>query len=330
MKLQITHETCYDYMPPVDIAQHVSYLQPRDLPHQQLLSHSLMIEPMPAQQIATQDVYGNTRQFFSLQNSHTQLKVVARSVVATRAQPLPQSEISWEQVRERFRYSTGCRYDAAAEFVFSSPYVPRHAAFAAYARPSFAAGTPLLLAARDLMSRIHRDFTYESQSTQVNTPALEALAQRKGVCQDFAHIMVACLRVSGLPARYISGYLLTHPAPGQPRLVGSDASHAWVSVYLPDLPEPERWCDFDPTNDRDGWGSPGEDYVTLAMGRDFADVSPIRGVIHGGASHILSVGVTVEPWNRAPLASPQGTGQESQSQGQSQGQDQIQTQSTIN
>jgi transglutaminase-like putative cysteine protease len=317
MKLQITHETCYDYVPPVSIAQHVAYLQPLNTNNQQLLSHSLLIEPEPAQQIATQDVYGNTRQFFSLQTAHTQLKVVARSIVSTQARPMPESLMGWEEVRERFRYSSKGTFDAAAEFVFASPYVPRHADFTAYARPSFAAGVPLVLAARDLMQRIHHDFTYESQSTQVNTPALEALAQRKGVCQDFAHIMIACLRASGLPARYVSGYLLTQPAPGKERLVGSDASHAWVSVYLPDLPMGNRWCDFDPTNNRDGWGTPGEDYVTLAVGRDYADVSPIRGVIHGGTHHTLNVGVTVEPFIGYGLPN-QGTSQ-SQSQSQNQG-----------
>ena len=163
-------------------------------------------------------------------------------------------------------------------------------------------GRRLIDAARDLMTRIHTDFTYESQSTEVNTPALEALAQRKGVCQDFAHIMIGCLRAMGLPARYVSGYLLTQPPPGQPRLVGSDASHAWVAVYLPDLPgaqEGRGWYDLDPTNDRSGWGTPGEDYVTLALGRDYSDISPMRGVIHGGARHTLSVAVTVEPLEEA-------------------------------
>ena len=156
-----------------------------------------------------------------------------------------------------------------------------------------------MAASVDLMHRIYRDFTYESQSTQVNTPALEALAQRKGVCQDFAHIMIACLRSMGLPARYVSGYLLTEPAPAPSSSSGSDASHAWV-VGVP--ARPARGCSagvtLDPTNDRAGWPSPGEDYVTLATGRDFADVSPMRGVIHGGASHTLKVGVTVEPVER--------------------------------
>jgi transglutaminase-like putative cysteine protease len=295
VKLQVTHETRYDYLPAVETAQHMAYLQPVDGQHQKLLNHSLRISPTPSQSRLTPDVFGNVRCFFSLQAPHTVLEVVAHSVVATVARPLPDSSISWDQTRELLRYQSGGRFDAACEFSFTSPCCPRHPEFTAYARPSFAAGVGVLAGAKDLMRRIHTDFTYESQSTQVNTPALDALAQRKGVCQDFAHIMIACLRAMGLAARYVSGYLLTQPAPGTIKLRGSDASHAWVSVYVPDLPHGERWCDLDPTNDRAGWHSPGEDYVTLAIGRDFGDVSPIRGVIHGGASHTLSVGVTVEP-----------------------------------
>ncbi len=326
MKLQVTHETRYDYVPAVEIAQHMAYLQPLNTRHQQLLSHSLRISPTPAQIRQTVDVFGNARCFFSLQTPHTALEVVARSVVATSSQPVPDSSIGWEQTRELMRYQSGGRFDAATEFAFASPFCPRHPEFAAYARPSFAAGSGVLAAAQDLMRRIHEDFTYESQSTEVNTPALEALAQRKGVCQDFAHIMIACLRAMGIPARYVSGYLLTQPAPGTVKLTGSDASHAWVAVYVPDLPPDARWCDLDPTNNRCGWHSPGEDYVTLATGRDFADVSPIRGIIHGGASHTLSVGVTVEPVSGDKQASqpagPAPTQEQTQSQGQSQSQGQ--------
>jgi transglutaminase-like putative cysteine protease len=295
MKLEVTHETHYDYVPAVEIAQHMAYLQPLNTSGQELLMHTMDISPLPALMRQTQDVYGNTRSFFSLQSPHTQLRVTSHSVVQTAAQPLPDSSISWEQTRELFRYQSGASFNPATEFAYPSPYVPRDLEFTSYARASFAPGTPVLAAAQNLMQRIYADFTYESQSTQVNTPALEALAQRKGVCQDFAHIMIACLRAMGLPARYVSGYLLTHPAPGTVKLRGSDASHAWISVYIPDFPEEQRWCDLDPTNNRCGWHSPGEDYVTLAIGRDFADVSPIRGVIHGGASHTLAVGVTVEP-----------------------------------
>ncbi|APW37610.1 transglutaminase [Rhodoferax koreense] len=291
MQLQITHETHYRYSPPVETAQHIAHLRPLTTATQQLLRHTLTITPTPAQQTQSLDVYGNMRSFFSLQASHDALSVVADSLVVTSEAPPPHSSMEWEDVRERFRYRAGASFNPAAEFVFASPYVPRHADFAAYARPSFGTGVPLLMAAHDLMERIYTDFEYSSESTEVNTPAVEALALRKGVCQDFAHIMVACLRAMGLPARYVSGYLLTHPAPGQPRLIGSDASHAWASVYVPDLPGGQGWCDFDPTNNR----TPGEDYVTLATGRDYSDVSPIRGVIHGGASHTLRVAVTVMP-----------------------------------
>jgi transglutaminase-like putative cysteine protease len=333
MRLQITHQTRYDYLPAVETAQHMAYLQPVSNRHQRLLSHSLKISPMPAQMTQNLDVFGNPRCFFSLQTPHTQLDVVAHSVVATWTRSLPASSLPWEKVREQFRYLSNGQFDSATEFVFASPFVPRHPEFAAYARPSFVAGLNVLTVAKDLMQRIHTDFVYESQSTQINTPALQALAQRKGVCQDFAHIMIACLRAMGIAARYVSGYLLTQPAPGSVKLRGSDASHAWVAVYAPDLPPGERWCDFDPTNNRAGWHSPGEDYVTLATGRDFSDVSPLRGVIHGGASHILTVGVTVEPVvETAATDGRPAVQQQSQRQGQlpAGGQSQSQSQGTRN
>lgn len=328
MKLQVTHETRYDYLPAVETAQHMAYLQPVNSRYQQLLSHSLQITPPPAQSRLARDVFGNVRIFFSLQTPHTVLDVVAHSVLVTVSRPLPVSHISWERTRELMRYQSGGRFDAATEYVFASPFCPRHPDFAAYARPSFTAGRSVLAAAKDLMQRIHNDFIYESQSTQINTPALEALAQRKGVCQDFAHIMIACLRVMGIPARYVSGYLLTQPAPGTVKLKGSDASHAWCAVYVPDLPPDERWCDLDPTNNRAGWHSPGEDYVTLATGRDFSDVSPIRGVIHGGASHTLQVGVTVESVpDNAHLSGRPKIQEQTPSSGQYQSQGQVQSQS---
>lgn len=318
MKLQLTHLTHYDYAPVVETAQHMAYLQPLESPCQRLLSHSLTINPPPAQIRRNLDVFGNTRCFFSQQTPHPALDVLACSVVLTTAQPQPRSHISWEATRDLFRYASCGRFEPASEFVFASPHVPRHADFFAYARSSFTTGASLLEAATDLMQRIHADFSYVSQSTQVDTPALEALAQRRGVCQDFAHIMLACLRVMGIAGRYVSGYMLTQAAPGTLKLQGADASHAWASVYLADLPEGRRWCDFDPTNNRCGWQSPGEDYVTLAIGRDFSDVSPLRGVIHGGAHSALSVGVTVEEIDvRAPTEEGSGVGM---AQGQRQSQ----------
>ena len=304
MRLEITHSTRYDYAPWVETAQHMAYLQPLQEGPQLLLSHQLDISPSPAGLVRSCDVYGNSRCFFSLQTPHSALEVVARSVVRTQASAVPSSSLGWETVRELFRYRSGANFDAANDFVFASAFAPLDASFVAYARPSFAPGRGLLAAATELMQRMHADFMYESQSTMINTPALQALVQRKGVCQDFAHIFIACLRSLGLPARYVSGYLLTQPEPGVARLRGSDASHAWAAVYLPDLPPAQRWCDLDPTNNRVGWHSPGEDYVTLATGRDFGDVSPMRGVIHGGASHTLSVGVTVEPLPEPPAEPP--------------------------
>jgi transglutaminase-like putative cysteine protease len=294
MLLHVVHETHYLYTPAVENAHHVVHLKPIDHASQTLQSHNLRISPAPAQQRDVPDVYGNYRTFFSLQTSHDSLSVISDSVVSTRPVQVPdfgEAAPAWEQVREQFRYSAGAAYNSAWEFLFASPYVPRDDAFVQFARPSFTTGRPLPEAAHDLMERIHRAMVYESNSTEVSTPALVALRQGKGVCQDFAHIMVACCRAMGLPARYVSGYMLTKPPPGQPRLIGSDASHAWASVYCPGGASGGTWLDFDPTNDR----PPGEDYVTLATGRDFLDVSPMRGVIRGGARHVLDVAVTVEP-----------------------------------
>ena len=295
MLLQVIHETRYDYAPPVKTAQHMAHLQPAQTKGQRLLSHSLEISPPPAQQSCATDVYGNQRTFFSLRTAHDTLKVVARSLVETSAPVRPESRVAWEEVRERLRYHRDASYDPAAEFVFASPQVRPHPDFLAFAQPSFPPGRSLQDAAGELMQRIHTGFEFVRDATDVGTPALDALHMRKGVCQDFAHVMLGCLRSLGLPGRYVSGYLLTQPPPGQPRLIGSDASHAWVSVYLPGKEGPGQWLDLDPTNGR----APSDDYVTLATGRDYSDVSPLRGVIHGGARHKVRVGVTV-----APVASP--------------------------
>ncbi|HSI54315.1 MAG TPA: transglutaminase family protein [Ramlibacter sp.] len=299
MLLHVVHETRYDYAPSVKTAQHMAHLKPQDGPSQRLLQHELEISPEPAQRSEAVDVYGNTRSFFSLKSAHDELKVVARSLVSTSPPLAPQNAIAWEDARERLRYHRAAAYDPAAEFVFTSTYVPRHDQFVAYALPSFTPGRPLLEAARELTERIHHDFEYEPEATDISTPVLEVLAMRKGVCQDFSHVMLACLRSLGLPARYVSGYLLTSPPPGKPRLVGSDASHAWVSVYLPGVKGGGEWADLDPTNNR----APGEDYVTLATGRDYSDVAPVRGVLHGGANHQLHVAVTVMPAGE-PAAQP--------------------------
>lgn len=297
MLLHVLHETHYHYTPAVKTAQHMTHLRPLDTATQKVLRHTLRTSPEPEQLQESTDAFGNARAFFSLQNAHRELVVQADSLVATREPQPVASSVPWEDVRERMRYRAGGRYEPAAEFCFTSPMAPRHENFTDYAQPSYAPGVAMLAATADLMHRIHADFAYDDASTEVNTPALDALAQRRGVCQDFAHIMVACCRSLGLPARYVSGYLLTHPPEGQPRLVGADASHAWASVWLPDDAGRGHWVEFDPTNDR----APGEDYVVLATGRDYGDVSPVRGVIRGGADHTLEVRVTVTPM---PTARP--------------------------
>jgi transglutaminase-like putative cysteine protease len=296
MRLAITHETRYRYSPAVQTAQHVAHLQPANSPCQQVLSHSLYVEPTANVQHSV-DAYCNHRAYWALTHPHDGLLVRAYSELNTSVIEATTSAQSWESVREHFRYRGGHAADVNNGFVFGSHHAPAHEAFAAYAQSSFSPGRPLMQAAQELTARMHRDFTYASQSTDINTPALEALQAKRGVCQDFAHILLACLRSLGLPARYVSGYLLTQPPPGQPRLVGSDASHAWASVYVPELASHacQGWLDLDPTNNRTGLASPGLDYVRLAVGRDFADVSPLRGVLQGGGEHTLEVAVTVAP-----------------------------------
>lgn len=290
MLLRIIHTTEYRYRAPVLLAQHLAHLRPLSKNGQQVLRHQLSVTPEPAHLEQSLDAFGNWRCFFALQSAHDNLVVQADSLLETCAAQQANCPVSWESVRDSFRYRAGARYEAASEFVFASPYVPLDEAFVEFARPVFSAGRPLLAACAALCHKIHTELKYAPASTQINTPALQALKQGKGVCQDFAHIMLGCLRSLGLAARYVSGYLLTQPPSGRPRLIGADASHAWISVWCDG-----HWHDFDPTNDRWGMPSPGEDYVTLTVGRDFGDVSPLRGVIQGGGSHDLLVAVTVIP-----------------------------------
>jgi transglutaminase-like putative cysteine protease len=304
MLLEITHDTHYSYEPNVEIAQHFAHLKPASMPSQQVLKTEIEVNPRPAWSEEHLDNFGNVCTFFSLQNRHSDLSITAKSLIQTHGHaltgPKPVDTPAWEMVREYFRYHSNTQWDAASEFLFTSPFISLRSEFAEFARANFTAGRPTLEAAIDITQRIYGEFHYVSKSTDIGTPALEALKKREGVCQDFAHILIASLRSIGLPAKYISGYILTNPPPGQARLIGGDASHAWVSIYIPNIDEngqlsPGMWCDLDPTNNRWGFETPGEDYVHLAQGRDYADVSPIRGVIHGGADHTLDVSVTVMP-----------------------------------
>jgi len=294
-ELEVVHETRYSYAAPVTQAQHLAYLKPLQDARQRLLAHELQIDPPPLQLLQDTDVYGNVRALFSLSLPHRTLAVRARSRVAlTPAAAAPGAEHSprWEDVRQRLRYQAGARYDAAVEFAQPSPYVPRLHALRDYGAASFGAGVPVARGALQLMHRLHEEFEFRSDSTDVDTPLLQAFEQKRGVCQDFAHLMIAALRMLGLAARYVSGYLLTRPPPGQERLVGADASHAWVQVWCPDTPGlPDGWLELDPTNDL----VPGTGHVRLALGRDYGDVTPLRGVIRGGGRHALQVRVDTRP-----------------------------------
>jgi transglutaminase-like putative cysteine protease len=289
--LEVEHETRYGYAAPVTQAQHLAHLQPMHDARQRLQHHELLIEPSPLQLLYDTDSYGNARTLFSLNQPHRELCVHARSRVALlpcdRSIDAARSP-RWQAVRDRLRYEAGADCDAAVEFVQPSPYAPRLQALGDYAAASFGPGVPVALGALDLMHRIHADFEFRTASTEVDTPLIEAFEQRAGVCQDFAHLMIAALRRIGLAARYVSGYLLTQPPPGQPALLGADASHAWVQVYCPDTPGlADGWLELDPTNDL----IPDTRHVRLALGRDYGDVTPLRGVIRGGGRHTLDVRV---------------------------------------
>jgi transglutaminase-like putative cysteine protease len=286
--LTVVHETEYRYSTRVVFAQHLAHLEPPGDDAQQVEEHSIAIEPAPAGQSRSLDTFGNARFFFGLSVPHDTLRVVARTRVRVRSRfdaVEPAASPPWESVRDAYLYAAGAPYQPAAEFSYASPFVARAAVLRDYALGSFGPSRRLLEAAIDLMHRIHADFRYQAASTQVSTPLLEAFAARTGVCQDFAHVMIGCLRSLGLAARYVSGYLRTEPRPGAGRLLGADASHAWVAVHCPR----NGWVELDPTNDL----IPATGHVRLAIGRDYGDVAPLRGVVHGGGEHSLRVAVKV-------------------------------------
>ena len=291
MMLEVVHETRYAYGARVDLAQHLAHLRPRTLPQQRVEAVELAIEPPPQHWTRGIDVFGNGRDGFALYAPHEALSVTARSRVALQAvasvDGRADAGAAWDEVAARCSYRAGAPFEAASEFVFESPFVPELAALRDYGAPSFAPGRSLPQAAHELMQRIRADFTYDGNATEVHTPLAQVFAARRGVCQDFAHLMIGVLRAQGVPARYVSGYLLTQPPPGRPRLVGADASHAWASAWCP----PSGWIDLDPTNAL--LPGAGQTHVTLAWGRDYGDVMPLRGVIRGGGEHSLTVAVTV-------------------------------------
>jgi transglutaminase-like putative cysteine protease len=287
MTYNILHRTIYEYAAPVTVSHHVARLEPRATATQERESFSLKIFPEPNLRKARRDYFGNQLCFFSIQEVHGKLEIITNSRVAVHAEkPFKnESTAAWEDVAEMFRDPVSPEVVEPYQFIFDSPQVRASFELADYARESFSRGTSVLTATRDLTRRIFTDFKYDPKATTIATPLEEVLKKRRGVCQDFAHLGIACLRSLGLPARYVSGYLRTRPPEGKERLVGADASHAWFAIFCPGM----GWIDFDPTNNV----QPAEEHITIAFGRDYADVSPVAGVITGGGAHEVKVSVDV-------------------------------------
>jgi transglutaminase-like putative cysteine protease len=295
--LDISHETRYEYSAPVSLAHHLAHLRPLSDAHQRLLSFELGIHPPPGHSRDGSDAHGNAERHFSLAMPHRKLRVraVSRVELAPRFDDLePDSSPAWDDVAARLRYVAPepggvRRLIPEVEFALPSPYVPRLLALRRFAQASFTPGRPLAAAAIDLMQRIHTQFAYKARSTQIDTPLNEVWEHKRGVCQDFAHVMAGAMRMLGLPVRYVSGYLLTHSPTGAV-MQGAEASHAWVQAWCPGtegVPD-DGWLDLDPTNSV----VPGTGHVRVAVGRDFGDVTPLRGVIRGGGRHLMTVEVS--------------------------------------
>jgi transglutaminase-like putative cysteine protease len=287
MKYSIVHKTAYRYSEPASLSQNELLLQPRKTDTQRVIQSRLAIIPEPQYLHCRTDYFGNIAHVFMVQQPHNELAMTAVSRVetATPVTPEPEDTPCWETAVRRLAARNHPAELEACQFVFASPLITVNPAAMAYARPSFPPDVPVLAGAVDLMRRIFTEFTYDTSATNVDTCVDQVLASRKGVCQDFAHLAISCLRALGLAARYVSGYLETAPPPGKPKLVGADASHAWISLFVPDA----GWVDLDPTNNRIA----GETHITLAWGRDFGDVTPVKGVVMGGGVHTLSVMVDV-------------------------------------
>lgn len=289
MLYRISHRTTYKYAHPVSVGNHVACLKPRSFAGNELLSNEVKISPQPVTFTERMDFFGNILWFFTVQEPHDELVVESKSEVLRTVGPVvsPAAERPWEESAGTLAEDHSAAGLSAYQYQFESPRIRTSPEFAEYALGSFTPGRPMREALMDFTARIHADFKFDSKVTTVRTTTEEVFRKRGGVCQDFAHLQIACLRSIGLAARYVSGYLRTYPPLGRPRLIGADASHAWVSCFCAGA----GWMDVDPTNNV----APTDGHVTVAWGRDYGDVSPLRGLILGGGGHDLQVGVDMEP-----------------------------------
>jgi len=289
VKYKVQHTTTYDYAQVVSISHHLLHMAPRSGERQKCLRSFVQIDPMPSVRSEALDYFRNKVSYVTIQEPHQTLKITAVSEIEVTAPAPLQLSMSppWEDVAAMMASPGDDGALDACQFSYASPYVTGIDQARPLAEESFTPGRPILEAAMDLTTRIYESFTYEGGVTDVSTPIADVIQARRGVCQDFAHVQLACLRSLGLPARYVSGYLLTHPPEGQEKLIGADESHAWVSVWCPGL----GWIDFDATNNL----IPTDEHITLGWGRDYGDVSPINGFMIGGGDHTVDVSVDVQP-----------------------------------
>jgi transglutaminase-like putative cysteine protease len=292
-RYRVEHDTAYRYSEPVMLSHQQLHLTPRPLDYQTIEEHEVVIKPAPTQHRKMTDAFGNPLTELAIEAAHTTLDIIARTTVTVaerRALDLAETP-AWESVRDALAYRAAWRPEPAlleaTQFLFESPYARVKRNLRHFAGDCFEPGQPILAAAAALMAKIHGEFKFDTAATNVTTPVMKFFEHKRGVCQDFTHLMISCLRSTGLAARYVSGYLLTRPAPGKPRRVGTDVSHAWVSLFVPG----SGWVDFDPTNNV----MPALEHITLGWGRDFSDVTPLRGVINGGGEQTLEVKVTLTP-----------------------------------
>jgi transglutaminase-like putative cysteine protease len=293
---RVEHRTTYRYSEPVTLSHQQLHLTPRALAYQRSRTHEITITPAPTYRRERTDAFGNPVAEIAIESAHSTLEIVGRSNVEVGGRELPGADktAAWETVREALVYRAGWRPDPlaleATEFLFESPYARVKRDLRAYASDCFRPGRSVLEAAQALMGKIHAEFKFDAEATTTTTPVMTFFKQKRGVCQDFTHFMISCLRSTGLAARYVSGYLVTRSTPGRQRPVGAEASHAWVALFVPG----SGWIELDPTNNV----LPSWEHITLGWGRDFSDVTPLRGVINGGGEQTLTVRVAVEADDR--------------------------------
>lgn len=283
---KITHNTQYSYSSLVNLCHNEARLTPRSFAQQICTQSEFTVDPEPTSYRERKDFFGNTVCYFTIQRPHQDLSVTVTSHVEVKDAQIDMDiveDIVWETVQERLHTDQNAEILEIRQYIFDSPMIQKMPELHAYAESSFAKERPLIEAVQDLINRLFKDFAYDPGFTTVATPLAEVIKHRRGVCQDFAHLGIGCLRSMGLAARYVSGYIETVAQPNQEQLIGADASHAWFSVYLPDI----GWIDFDPTNNQ----IPTDQHITVAWGRDYSDVAPLKGVVFGSGTHELSVSV---------------------------------------